>query len=73
MFSSEDCHYQLYSALHVRMPKPPGYAGLCNCYVNKTQALIAGIYILIIRISGWHEQKCVYPWMIILVRHTVYN
>lgn len=56
------------------MPRPPGYAGSSDySTVNKTQALITGTYIIIISISGWNEQKCVHPWMILLVMHTVYK
>lgn len=54
--------------------KTPGYAGLSNySTVNKSQALITGIYILIIRVSGLNELKCVYPWMVLLVMHAVYK
>jgi len=39
------------------MSKPPECAGLCNySTVNKTQALIACIYVIIIRVSGWNGQ-----------------
>lgn len=69
MFSLE-----LHSAEYMRMPRPPGYAGLANYpTINKTQVLITGMYNLIIMVSGWSEKKSVYPRVILLVMHAVYK